>query len=221
MPRVYTKTKSTRGKVYRCQSCGQDIEPGQDYYEWSRRFGRSGQTYRQHTACGRPKPTQLSSRKTAVLEEAVNEIDFSGWSFDIDYDSLDAENGGEIDIDTSGLEAMVEEIADVAREIGEEYQSGFDNMPEGLQQGPTAQAMEEVAQELESWADDLASSIEDGSVEYPSIREFHDNEDDEDADADALRQEWIEHVEQLVQDKMDELRQAAEDACSEYPEYQG
>lgn len=217
MPRVYSKTKSTRGKTYRCESCGQDIVAGESYYEWSRRFGRSGQTYRQHSTCGRPRPTQLSSRKTAVLEEAVSELDFSTFAPEFSADDLDTD-GGQLDIDVTELESLLEGIADIAREIGQEYQDGFDNMPEGLQQGPTAQAMEEVAQELESWADDLVSQADlDGQFDYEGF------EYDEEAEASEEEQKaaWVEEVQAAFETKVSELAEAAESVTGDYPEYQG
>lgn len=218
MPRVHTKTKSTRGKVYKCQTCSLDIEPGQDFYEWSRRYGRSGVTYRQHVACGRPRPTQLSSRKTAVLEEAVNAADFSGWNFEVDPEEFDLE-GGTIDMDISELETMIEEIADVAREIAQEYQDGHDNMPEGLQQGEVGQAMEDVAQELESWADDLVTSagLDDTDFSYDSFT-YDDQSEISEEDQEVG---WREDVSDELAARVEELRNGAMDAIGEYPEYQG
>lgn len=222
MPRVYTKTKSTRGKEYRCQSCSDPIIAGQSYHEWSRRFGRSGQTYRQHASHGRPRPTQLSSRKTAVLEEAVMDANFSGFECVLSLEDIN-ESGGSYEIEglVDHVQQVASEIAEVAREVGQEYQDGFDNMPEGLNQGPTAQAMEEVAQELESWADDLDDLGLDAEIDYPSLTDFLDNEDLEGEDIDALKSDWLDEVQRLVDEKIDEVANDAESRCSEYPEYQG
>ena len=49
--------------------------------------------------------------------------------------------------------------ANEAREVGQEYQESFDNMPDGLQQGDTGQRIEEMANNCESWADELESAI--------------------------------------------------------------
>jgi hypothetical protein len=217
MPRVHTKVKSTRGKTYKCQSCREDILPGESYYEWSRRFGRSGQTYRQHEKCGRPKPTQLSSRKTAVLEEAINDADFSSFSPEIDLEALDTQ-GGEIEVDISDLETILEEIADVAREIGQEYQDGYDNMPEGLNQGSTAQAMEEVAQELESWADDLVSSAD---LETTFVYEAFSYDAEDERSEDEQEEDWRNDVESEWDAFVQNVSEAASGAIQDYPEYQG
>lgn len=76
--------------------------------------------------------------------------------------------------------AAVEESKSVFQEIADEEREKFDNMPEGLQQGDRAAAMEEAADALEAaveeldnidlsehvapeegWADDVSSFIED------------------------------------------------------------
>lgn len=46
-------------------------------------------------------------------------------------------------------------VAEALRELGEEQQGKYDNMPEGLQQGDTGQMLEERAQGCESWADEI------------------------------------------------------------------
>lgn len=153
MPRLYYKTKSNRGKEYRCTRCGETIKPGERYIEWSRRFGRSGMTYRQHAEHGRPLPSQLSSRKTARIEDELV-------TFQLELTHLlDPEQQPEADVvvDLSGLvdEAIeqLEAIATVADEVADEYEEGVQNMPESLQYGPTGEAMTQVAEELREWAE--------------------------------------------------------------------
>lgn len=46
-------------------------------------------------------------------------------------------------------------VAEELRELGQEQQDKYDNMPEGLQQGDTGQVLEERAQNCESWADEI------------------------------------------------------------------
>jgi len=221
MPRVYTKTKSTRGtKTYTCTGCGQKIEPGEVYYEWSRRFGRSGQTYRRHQKCGRPRPTELTSRKTAQIEEAANDAsaEIDAWTYEVEEMGLDYENGGTIEIDTSALTDALNSVAEIAREVGQEYQDGFDNMPEGLNQGEVAQMMEEVAQELDSWADDVESEDFDGEVSYEA---FEREEDLTDEQYEQAREEWLDNIRSTVEEKLDELRSQATERIQDWPEYQG
>lgn len=66
------------------------------------------------------------------------------------------------DIEDNGFEGVdsaegLREVAERVRELGQEAQDSFDNMPEGLQQGQTGELLEERAQSCESWADDIES----------------------------------------------------------------
>ena len=61
--------------------------------------------------------------------------------------------------DIDGSEAL-RDIANDLRQLGEEQQEKFDNMPEGLQQGDTGQRLEERAQACEGWADDIDNAAE-------------------------------------------------------------
>lgn len=62
-------------------------------------------------------------------------------------------------------------LADTIREIGEEQQGKFDNMPEGLQQGDTGQMIEQRAQACEQ----AASDIEEIIGEWETAKEEHDS----------------------------------------------
>lgn len=159
MPRVTRHTARQSTKDRRCRGCGGPIEPGNEYYLWEKRYG--GPQFR-HVPCGYPRPTELSNRKTAQIEEAIQDADFS---------SCDTEED---------CQALLENIAQTARDVGEEYRDSFNNMPEGLQQGGTAQAMEQVAEELDSWADDLEGWSWDGQDDdieamQDAAREMLDN----------------------------------------------
>lgn len=197
MPRVYTKTKSDRGfKVYVCSGCNKPVEPGQQYYTWSRRFGGRGKgvDYYRHVSCGYPRPTQLSSAKTAVVEEAVQDVQKEMGEF----------HGGMNEL-VGGIAGMLSSVAETAREVAEEYRDGVNNMPDSLQYSPTADAMNSTADELESWADNL------DSWEYDQAEfEWDPDPEDEDADRESAEDEWRESV-----------RSSADDILSEMPYYQG
>jgi hypothetical protein len=208
MPRVTSKTKSTRGKTYNCTKCGAPITVGQRFYQWARRFGRSGVTYRRHMDCGFPKPSELSSAKTAVIEDALQDLSLSSWNPQVpeEWDG----NVESIDIDHSEITDALQGIADTAREVGSEYEDGVSNMPEGLQQGPTGEAMQEIAQELESWADDLESF--DPQVDAPDWPERFESEDDD---------TWRGRVEDALDTWVADVISEAEDKLGEMPTYQG
>jgi hypothetical protein len=96
--------------------------------------------------------------------------------------------------DLATLESELESLASDARELGEEQQAKFDNMPDSLQQGDTGQLIEERANAMSEWADNLdqaASTASEKLAEFEENQEawtHYDNEmseydaDDEDAD---------------------------------------
>jgi hypothetical protein len=221
MPRVFTKTKATYGRPYSCcapvcvvaQEDGgsRDIKPGTTYYQWTRRFGRTGQTYRQHTACGRPKPTQLSSRKTAQVEEAIDLAlgELSAWSCDLP--ALEDIEAGNAELAVEGLEEIAEGVCQAARDVADEYEEGVYNMPDSLQSSPTGEAMTQVAEELREWADNIESEASDvdSDIDWP---EREDDQDDGD---------FIDSCQEALDNKLDEMRSGLESLFEDVPEFQG
>lgn len=150
MPRVHTQRAA---KDYPEQG----IEKGEIYYKWTLRPGgpySRGTTYKSKTF---PKPWQLTSseflQRQYMLEDRLQEL--------TEEDLLNGE---------------LESIASDIRELGEEQQEKFDNMPEGLQQGSTGEMIEERACNCEAWADEVEN------VEVPE----QDSENYEDTMAVAL-----------------------------------
>jgi hypothetical protein len=84
-------------------------------------------------------------------------------------ESMAAPDGGFTD--ASELESSRDDWANEARQIGEEQQDKFDNMPEGLQQGSTGEMLQERAQACEAWADEIER------VEIPDRESFDTDED--------------------------------------------
>jgi len=216
MARVTTHTARKSKYERRCRRCGQPMEPGQRYYFWSRRV--SPENY-QHVDCGYPRPTQLSGRKTAAVEEAVMDAqtEMGNWTpgdFDEQYAQL-FPNGvvpsaETMELDTSDLLAALETVADVAADVGQEYQDGVDNMPDQLQYAPVGEAMSAVAEELEQWADELRSWEPDTTqVELPEPEDFENPSD------------WRDAAQQMWDDAAEEARTSASDAMDNMPEYQG
>lgn len=217
MPRVSTHTKSPREtkRPYRCERCAQAIEPGQRYFKWALRSpgARSGTVFMQHVECGRPRPSQLSRRKTAQIEDAILDAEkaIGEWSLTLDED-------GEYSPEWGDIESALSDVAGVARDVGQEYQDGFDAMPEGLQQGDVAQALEQVAQELDSWADDLESFDPDSDMpDWPN----EPDEDDEGNVSEDDKQRYERAREQALYDWMDEVRSKAQDMFGDMPQYEG
>jgi len=216
MPRVTTHTARASKYERRCRRCGQPMEPGQKYYYWSRRVAPDNY---QHVACGFPRPTQLSGRKTAVVEEAVQDAreEVGNWTpgdFDEQYAQLFPEgvvpSAETMELDTSDLLAVLETVADSASDVASEYEDGVNNMPDSLQYSPTGEAMSTVAEELESWAEDLRSwEVDNAEVELPEPETFETPAD------------WAEAARQMWEDAADDARQSALDAMDDMPEYQG
>lgn len=198
MARVYTQTARKSKYERRCTGCGEPIEPGQQCYNWSPRL--SGKRFR-HVSCGYPRPTELSNRKTAVVQEAAEDAQtaISEWSPELP--EVD-ENTTELELDCSDLESVLEDVATQAEDVAQEYEDGVSNMPDALQYSPTAEAMNEVAEELRSWADDLRSP----DFETTVYGEGPEGETD-------WQQAW--------DDALDAARSAAEDKLGDVPEYQG
>jgi len=217
MPRVHTKTRSTREtkRPYRCESCGQAIEPGQIYYQWEKRYGGPR---RQHKACGYPRPTQLSNRKTAQIDEAVSDMSAPSWGLTVDVDGWDGgteQFNAEAEGFLADVKQALQEVADVVRSVGEEYQASFDNLPENFQYGGTGEALETVASELEDKASDL-ESFDPSAGDEPDWPEREDDPDGEES-----LEDFATRVEEAFDNWCSEVWSEAEDACSDMPEYQG
>ena len=84
-------------------------------------------------------------------------------------------------------------LAEAIRDVGQEAQDGYDNMPEGLQMGDTGQLLENRASEAESRADDIESKADDMEALWRD-----DYEDDDDYN-DALK-EMADEVDDLASD---------------------
>lgn len=120
----------------------QGIKKGDEYYYTKLRLQRGGIVKRSLTPF---KPSQLTNSPFK-----------SGW--------LAAQEAwGDSAKQPEDMRAAAEAI----REIGEECREGFDNMPEGLQQGETGQMLECRADEAERIADELESLAD----EYEGLEE--------------------------------------------------
>jgi hypothetical protein len=185
MPRVHTSTKSAAGRVYTCGACGKHITKGQKFHAWSFRFGGS---HRQHAECGYPRRGQLTQSKLGVL-----------------YDAQDAATEAVEQTDQlSDLNDALQQVADTAREIAEEYREAVQAMNmegNGTENEERADTLDEYADALESVAGDI-----DGNDEWEAA------EPEEGADADA---EPLDEDGQTRDEWFDEYRQQALDAISD------
>lgn len=201
MPRVHRRVKSTRGRPeFPCRSCNEPIKAGEAFFTWKKRYG--GTSYL-HVSHGYPKPSMLSNRKTAVIEDAIQDFPTSAESIE-------------------DIQSAMQEIASIAQEVGSEYEDSADNMPESLQQGYQAEAMREVGQELESWAGEVESwePATDEPTEDEAREELGDELDengDAQANADIIEEKLTEMRAQWLDDELSN----AQESLGDMPEYQG
>jgi hypothetical protein len=129
------------GKVHHVKAARKDnpqrgIKKGQPYWWAAYRAGRGG--YKRYWTKP-PRPSQIAASEYAQSVLAIQEEmqDFTG--------------------DASALVERRDEWAAAIREIADDCQSKFDNMPDGLQQGDTGQLLEERSNDCETWADAVES----------------------------------------------------------------
>lgn len=123
-------------RVARKDYPAQGIKKGQTYYTWKTRV-TVGKTYQSqvHRSATRPTSTTQSAFLSALAELQAS---FSGVE------------------DADGLRQLASDV----RDLGQEEQDKYDNMPEGLQQGETGQMLEERASNCDTWADEIESAAD-------------------------------------------------------------
>jgi hypothetical protein len=92
------------------------------------------------------------------------------------------------------------DVAQALRDLGQEQQDKYDNMPDGLQQGNTGQMIEERAQNCESWADEIETAADELESEL--------------TDLEGAWQEWSDWDEQAEQNAADDADEPEEPSCT-------
>lgn len=128
MPRVHHVKKALKDN----RVC----KKGEEYFWWVNKTGLRSSVKRMSKT--RPKPSQLTT------SEFLSEY------YSVQEDMQEAQPQSVED-----LQSLRDEWAERIREIGEGCRERFENMPEGLQQGDTGQLLEQRADGMESWANDL------------------------------------------------------------------
>lgn len=166
MPRIHTVQKARASKRTRtCRVCGHEIQPGEMYRYFEPRYGPPVMYCAEHY----PARSHMTSSKLGPLYDAQD-----------DFAPSECEN-------LEDLQSALSTIADTAREIASEYEESISNMPEGLQEGPTAEEMREKIDALESYADELEGFD-------PDTEEFEEDE---------VRREVEEHIASEMVSEMD------------------
>lgn len=183
-------------KEQTCGKCRNKIKRG-DPYRWAKsRYGPK-MVRCTNPACGF-RPTDLSSSKTAQIEEAIEDAQESIAT----ADNLD------------DIKQYLQDVADIAREVGGEYREASDQWAQG--QGheewtEKADACESFADDLESWE---PSSSETGEEEVRErVRDKEDGpEQGEDEDQYAERLEALEDAE--WESVLQSMREEADEALN-------
>lgn len=108
------------------------------------------------------------------------------------------------------IQGLVEGAAATLRELGDEMQSWYDNMPENLQGGDKGSTIESTAETLTSAADDLEMLNWPEALEKAKEAEFSPNNKKRQSRADRCSQATYE-----LGVAIDALRELAEDAPQE------
>jgi rubrerythrin len=141
---------------FHCDYDGKEIPIGSafKYINIKRQYG--GETKRRHETCPNWEPWEYS---TAL------------WARIAQIQAMDFQVPEEADADTT-VEDIASDIIEAIRELSEEKQESFDNMPEGLQQGETGERLQEAADELSNWADEF------DNIDLPDYPEAEDADED-------------------------------------------
>lgn len=212
--KLKTKNKGIKQETYPCRKCSEPIKAGEKYYEWKHRHADPS---RQHSTHGAPKQSELCTGKMSgvyAANEALEEAIASG--------------------DHGGLADALTSCAESVREVAQEYEDNRSNMPESLQDGTVGSEMEEKANSLNEYADELENAAGDASVtdwEYdedePEVMDDHTDEcavtkkcaepggeaTDEECDcgytdSEAKHDEWEQSKEEHEQEAIDRAREA-------------
>lgn len=188
MPRINTIQNSR--KPVTCSHCHTTLPPGSTYRWIKPRYGSK------HIRCTKPecqfKPTDLSMSKTARIEEAID----------------DARTDIYIASSHDELQTVLQSVADVAREVADEYQEASDNWAGGNGH----EEFQEKADMCNSFADELEGWSCSGEEDEDAVRQIaaddverEEGESDEDYNT-RVQTEQDEAWEQALQ----EMREEAE-----------
>lgn len=175
------KTITNNRKPLTCGHCHETIPKGAGYHWTKPRYGS------RKVRCLKPacafKPSDLSSAKSAVIHDAID-------------DARDQIQSAESHDD---IQSILQSVADTAREIGQEYQDASDAWAGGNGHPD----FQEKADQCESFADELEGWSFSGEADEETIRaEAADGKEERDGTADLEDEAW--------QAVLDEMRNEAE-----------
>lgn len=165
MARVFTATKSKRGKRIACRKCGKCIKPGERYFFYTRRFSRSKKvrgTRFTHCKDHRPRHADLSGSPMAGIYDAQE----------------DAHHG--ITYASTGPKCaeVMGNLLTVIEEVKEQAESSLENMPEALKEtSESGQALTERIEALESYISEIEQARDDADGDEQEGENLEDTRD--------------------------------------------
>lgn len=149
-------TVNAARKEQKCDKCQSRIKKGESY-RWAK-----GRYTRKMVRCMKAecafRPTDLSSAKTAQIDEAIN----------------DAHTSLHLAEDLDAIKAVLEDVASVARDVAQEYQDANDAWAGG--QG--REDLQEKVDACEAFADELEGWDPSGETDEETIRQQVRDEED-------------------------------------------
>jgi hypothetical protein len=164
---------------------GTDIKAGESYYWW--------QLYRSPKRYSRTRPRASQLTGSAFLQQY--------YGFQEELEDMTAE-------DMDDLQGQMEDLAGRMRELAEECEGNRDNMPEGLQDSDTGQLLEERAEGMNGWADELESF----DFEFEPDLDFSDIDEDDALDAEEKEAAKKPIIDEAIQERIQELIDDAQSA---------
>lgn len=162
--RVHTITKSTQAKfkdhTFPCTKCSEPIRAGQKFYMYQ---PNHQQPRRSHAEHGSIKQSELCQGKMSGVYAAVEGLEEA---------IAQARNSN----DASGLADALRDCAQEVEQVKDEYQEGYDNLPQQFQDSGSGAETQEKIEALEQFCESLESAA--------SECEDVDSEDEPDVPAD-------------------------------------
>jgi hypothetical protein len=146
--------------LYRCDSCGKDIEIGTPYKHMSPKSGPyGGRKLTRHESCPTWQVWEYSNSWSARIAQATH-----------DFDVTNAET-------TDDVQSALDDVAAAIKELAEESREAAGNIEEGFGHATSqSEEAESRADELDNWADEI-SGVDIPELPEPELRWFVTNGD--------------------------------------------
>lgn len=137
--------KSARKDQGQCEICRGAIKVGDGYRSIKPRFGVKR---KRCMNCPVWKPSEMTNSKIATAYAAQEDANAMLDAMDVDEDNSAF---------VSNVQSILIQCAEGGEECKSDYEESLDNMPEGLQEGDSGQAIQEKIDLLDGWIQDLES----------------------------------------------------------------